>query len=463
MKSFESIGIWFLPGAPDRHVAGTITFSKDEGIRLVLSGSLQKDRNIEQLNYPLIHGVVSNSPYGRFLSLFDGFTTHLRIGMPGVSIEKIHANYGYAGSDHVDSGAMLFNAASLSFSALGAWLNYSGLKVDYDQGEVTAKWEQPEKSQGKVAGATVSAALLLKTEGGPRGHSITLGETPTFSVRDFREMTANEIDSTFAGPLSMLMTFALDSPSEFDFYQLYTGETESASHFNRLYAPAGERSKSKSSNESDPLFTLADVPGGFEPFLQAWFEFVRTRPNFCRMFFTSGYQKHGFVETRFLLVMQALECLLQDETPEDSDELEPFKRVRQTLLAADGFADQPYARTSVATAVQLAMPTLFFKLVNDNWRLIQHVVGTSKEHFLDVLFATFNYVMNRGNRPAEVAGANFFWLHQRLGAVIKIYLLNRLQFTDEKITQIVARNDNMRHLRSINDPWERTSDQPDLL
>src|SRR5688572_11001068 len=102
MKSFESVGIWFLPQAPDAQVGGTLSFSKKDGLALALTGSFKTDWNIGGSNYPLIHGVVSDSPYGKFLSLFECFATNLSIGMPGISVETIHANHGFAGNEFVD-------------------------------------------------------------------------------------------------------------------------------------------------------------------------------------------------------------------------------------------------------------------------------------------------------------------------------------------------------------------------
>ena len=452
MKSFESLGIWFLPKDPETYVAGTISFSKEQGIKLVLSNAIQKADGIGELNYPLIHGVVSESPYGKFISLFDCFTTNIRFGMPGISVERIRANHGFAGDEHVDSVLTLFNAASVSFPTLGAWLKTSGLKVDVEGEDVVARWHRPTKYECHVAGATIQTTAGLKTERGGKGGSISLHETQAFMVKGFGEKSANEIDSTYAGPLSKLVTFASDRPSQLDLFRFYKGENKTA-QFNRIYSPAGEGSTSESNRDDDLLFTAADVPGGFEQFMKLWFEFVRGHPNFCRVFFLSGYDKKGFVETRFLLLMQAVECLLYDETPKESDDLKPFEKVRQTSFADNVFSQRPFAGVLIPTAFQMAMPSLFSKLVDENWELIEDVVGTSKEQFLNVLFGTFNYVMNRGKHPDEVKGSNFFWLHQRLAAVVKICLLKLLQFSHDKIVSIIARNGEMRHLKSIAEPW----------
>jgi ApeA N-terminal domain 1 len=456
MKSFESVGVWFLPNDPETHVAGTISFSKEDGIKLALSGSFRKEWNLGGANYPLVHGVVSESPYGKFISLFGCFATNLRIGMPGISVETIHANQGYAGSEFVDSDAMLFDGASIYFSTLGAWLNYSGLKVDHNPTGVVISWQQPRQLVCKVARASISTAFELDTKGGPLG-SISLDETPAFMVEEFGGLTANEVHSRFAGPLVTLMAFASDGRSVLDRYQLYKTKDNDVqqSHFDRLYAPVGKPAASNPKRGCDLLFTVGDVADRFEPFMQRWFDFVSTHADFCSVFFSYGYEKHGFLEARFLFLMQAALCLLQDETPGGSDAIEPFETSRRSLLATGGLSNQPYANLAFPSAIQMAMPMLFAKLLSDHWGLIRSVVGTTEERFVRVLFSTFDYVLHRGTSAAEAArGTDILWLHQRLAAVLKICVLKQLEFSDEKIAEIVAGNAEMSHLKTLNHPWD---------
>src|SRR5437588_7372650 len=132
MKPFESTGLWFLPEAPDTQVPGTIEFSQDDGIRLRLSGSFQHTWNIDAARYPIIRGAVSDSPYGKFITLFNCMAINLRFGMPGAAVETVRATHGFAGTDFVESDAMQFDGAAMYFSTLGAWLNFSGLTFEHE-------------------------------------------------------------------------------------------------------------------------------------------------------------------------------------------------------------------------------------------------------------------------------------------------------------------------------------------
>ena len=63
--------------------------------------------------------------------------------MPGISLETIHANHGYAGSDFVHSETMRFDGVLICFSTLSLWLGCSGLNVDLSSPGFDISWRQP--------------------------------------------------------------------------------------------------------------------------------------------------------------------------------------------------------------------------------------------------------------------------------------------------------------------------------
>jgi len=458
MKPFESIGVWFLPSAPDSQIPGTLTFSKDGGLSLKLAGKFRPGLSIENAAYPLIQGVVSDSPYGRFITLFNCFRTNLQTGMPGISLETICANHGFAGSDYVDSEAMLFDSALLSFSPLAAWLGYSGLSVDYSMN--TAHWVRPEPIRANVADAGISAAFTKKVHSDLISRVVSFEETPIVAIRDFGRATANEIHSRFVGPLLRLMVFVSGNTSSIDRYTLrITADNDAdSSDFERLYSPFESPEKGGAKTSRSLLFALDDVPGGFESFLRTWFRFVETHRAFCAMFFSYGYEKHDYVERRFLLQMLATECFLKEERPQDPA-LKAFEDFRESFLNANLLLTEPYATLAMPSVIELAAPTLFAKSVDRHWPVICDVVGTTQNRFIETLFATFNHAKNYGERGANtLVGPNLYWLSERLKAVLTICVLRCLGFADEKILQIVAQNAEMAHLRAIKAPWEELND-----
>jgi hypothetical protein len=92
MQPFESSGFWYLPTNPSDHVAGTLRYTQEEGLRLSLTGSLSEPTGESKpQTYPLIFGAVQGNPYGDMITLARCWQTGQSISLPGFSSEEIHA------------------------------------------------------------------------------------------------------------------------------------------------------------------------------------------------------------------------------------------------------------------------------------------------------------------------------------------------------------------------------------
>ena len=461
MKAFESSGLWFLPDDTETQIPGVLTFSDDGKLLLSLSGSFQHTWNIEAARYPIICGSVSENPYGKFITLFDCFATSLRVGMSSAGVEKIHAN-AFAGSDFVESKEMPFDGVTLYFTTLQAWLGFTGMKFEHGDNGIGVLWSTPESLECTVDDAHLATRFAFATKGGPLAGVVTLEETSAFSIGGFGCHIAKDIHNRFLGPLSNLMTFASDGNDNLDRYTLRRSSDKpgSSDHFDRLYSPAVKYEEPPNRSRAvDLLFTLKDVRDRYEPFMQQWFAFVRSHPHFCTMFFSHGYEKHGFLESRFLFQMLAAECLVREESATD-DALRAFEDSRQDFLAS--IADQPFAALAIPSAIQMAMPAMFAKFLNQHWALIREVAGTTEARFVETLYATLNYAQTLEKRSEFVVnGTPMYRLLERLTAVIKICVLKLLDFPDEQVQKIVNRNAQMGFVKGLKAPWQPDDDGDD--
>ncbi|MGH7134186.1 MAG: hypothetical protein ACREHD_00515 [Pirellulales bacterium] len=460
MKRFESTGLWFLPTDPEKQIAGRIRFSRENGISLELAGTFQANWGyISAPRYELIQGIVAESPYGRFISLFDCFATNLKTGMPGLSLETLLAHHGFIGADFVPSIDTKFNEATVYFPTLSRWLNISGLEMMASP-DVIVKWHKHEPLKAEVRGGYVSTAFELSEAISPDPASISVVETPAFLVQCRESSSADEIHHGIVGPIAYLMTFAADKPSPISRYtlQLVDNEDEIKS-FDRFYSPIDEpASKKKGRRRNDPLFYLRDVPEGFSSFLPRWFAFVESHPDFCAMFFSYAYRGANYAESRFLFRMLAIQLLAKEQYSDDPV-WSRMAEARSAALALDQLSGQPFPDFNIPSVPQMVSPTLVAKLLSEHWALIKSVVGTDGDSFLPTLFSTLDYVTTRlplSNR-AKTEWSDLVWLSERLSAAIKLIMLRILGFSDDRIVNIIATNGDLSHLRRIKQPWASTS------
>ena len=99
MTPFEAAGFWHLPSSPLHKVAGILRYSAEDGLRLSLTGTFGEGMSSERKvhNYPVIHGIVNDSPCGRAFTLVGCFRSMLSVRMPGFATEEIRANQAYGG------------------------------------------------------------------------------------------------------------------------------------------------------------------------------------------------------------------------------------------------------------------------------------------------------------------------------------------------------------------------------
>jgi hypothetical protein len=113
MDEFEYLGIWWLPSHTDRHVAGSLTFTRTQGLRLNLIGSL--DDPVSTLNefdtHEIILGVTQN---GKVITLHDCRQTFAGISLPGFARQSFQVTIGFVGAHFLDADQFRFYRASIT-------------------------------------------------------------------------------------------------------------------------------------------------------------------------------------------------------------------------------------------------------------------------------------------------------------------------------------------------------------
>ncbi|MFI5072656.1 MAG: hypothetical protein ACHP8A_17385 [Terriglobales bacterium] len=457
MKPFESTGSWFVPPDHDKIVPGTLRFSPEDGLSLTLLGAFQESWGMQAIQYPVINGIITDSPYGKRVSLFDCFATKLRFGTPGIALETIRANHAFVGSSLIEAKEIEFDEAAVYFDDLAFWLNVSGLSTDMAANEVIARWHQHDPLESTVPGAEISTTSFFNHSSSGAPPSITMEEVPGLLIHLDTPLTHEKLHEEYVGALIRLMTFIADRPAEFNRYMLFSGNDEEPhrTRLDRIYAPMGYQNSEERQTKSDAriIFTIRDIPGGFPVLIPAWFDFVKKHPDFCSMFFSYAYVDTGYVESRFLFRMLAAQLLAREEYPDDPI-LTGFEEFHKELIGPPDKSMRKLISLVLPSFSQLALPAMLSKLLDERWGVLEQIVSTEKLHFIESLFSTFDHVLNRGKPGSSaILGTNLYWLTERLTAVIKLCVLKSLGLTDEAIRKISATNPRLSHLKQSKQPW----------
>lgn len=121
----ELQGYWWLPGAPDHHVPGTLVYKPDDGARLEIMGELAGiEAFSDGVSHKTIHGVTTD---GNEITLLRPFYGGSQANFPGIPKERFSA-FKYLTGTHVDNEEFLVERVRLRFSYLSQWAGKSGFR-----------------------------------------------------------------------------------------------------------------------------------------------------------------------------------------------------------------------------------------------------------------------------------------------------------------------------------------------
>ncbi|NET45034.1 MAG: hypothetical protein F6K15_25485 [Okeania sp. SIO2B3] len=127
MENIEYSGYWWLPLKEDEKIAGTLTFTNDEGIKLRLMGSLHNysSRKEQFINVPIILGVT----HEEIITLYDCSTyLDIRRSSRRFSIEECCPKLALIGRHFTNPNEILFHKAEVQYSYLSYWGELPGIK-----------------------------------------------------------------------------------------------------------------------------------------------------------------------------------------------------------------------------------------------------------------------------------------------------------------------------------------------
>ena len=165
MQAIEYSGMWWLPANPQNRVAGTLTFSNEEGIALELIGALEDFGNFGMREpYALILGLSGD---GKKVTLSNCAFTGVKVGMPGFARESYKPSFCLVGAHFNEPDEVRFGRCEVSFSYLPDWVRTSGFTVKKYLGEhkVEVTYSLPPELEAETSKGIISLSFTCNTSG----------------------------------------------------------------------------------------------------------------------------------------------------------------------------------------------------------------------------------------------------------------------------------------------------------
>lgn len=148
MNTFEHRGLWYLPNKPRRRLPGTLRFSPEEGARLELIGTFQREPeiNIGLLEPTVISGISTD---GKRVTLYECTETYSTVwnstNSPGSSLYR--AGCVLVGMSLRTIEDLKLQGSAIEYAHLDEWVNTDGFDIDIarDLKRAAIKYNLPKR------------------------------------------------------------------------------------------------------------------------------------------------------------------------------------------------------------------------------------------------------------------------------------------------------------------------------
>jgi hypothetical protein len=450
VEEFEYRGYWWLPAAESQRVAGTLVHDPKEGsLELTLDGSFGS--GLDDRSLPYYQTILGTTQLARNVTLCGcrsiGRTTR------GSSQEAIEEKYligfGVLGAHFSEGEQAKFSRVRLDFTHLNEWAYIDPLTRDETQTtsdvgtSVSMSYWFPRPLKAELDFGSLSVAY---------GHTESMGNherivrRPVNLTIDFKEgKTFSGIMDSFIQPIQYLLTLACDAACQLVSFEAFNKDVYYGSGDERFLEPLDlVYTSSPNSGTQDKqhgfrmLFTLGEVQEEFPSILASWFQLFQEVKNALDLMFAVILGPRLFLETRFLLVVQAVEIFHRrrffNQVRPRAEHRARLRRIRESLPPE--FRDWLNQKLAYSNE-----PTLRQRLES-----MGEAVGEEGARLIDDRLAmrvadTRNYLTHydprlRG-RAAE--GEELYWLGVRLAVILQACLLQAIGIDQDRTWTLIRR------------------------
>jgi len=450
MQPIDVDGSWHLPGERDRPVAGRLHYSPRHGLILSLIGSLGEGGfpRPDVPEYPIIHGVITESPYfGKLVTLVDCFRRTARLRIPRFISEEIWANRAYVGTRHLDGeGTSRFISLRASYANLAEWTGLTGFKgfvseFDRSTGIISARYERPSPVELRI-GKADNPRLEVRPTTSTGHHRFEISEEVQLIFSDVAGFAAPDVQRDLISPFEDFLTFAVDRPSPLEDVTFVTeppADTRPGDFVNLLFQPVYVP-PDEPTIHSHMLFTWTEIESIHRDVFREWLRFRSQFRAPCDVYFGLMYGPPDFLETKFLLLVTALSLFLAGRVPDQS-----VRDAVETLRRATPGSDSAGWIEMLPAPEELCLPQALRALIDDYRDLVTPALGNNPDTFVLDLMDSRRHLFTRQASESR-SGVRLLQTVEQLTLLTKIQILEHLGFSRAVITDFISRNRTYRYL-----------------
>ena len=450
MNDIEYSGVWWLPSNPQDTVAGTLTFSNEEGLELTLIGALGDATpfNSSTDHHELILGISGD---GKLITLNGCSVTSLKIGMPGFARQSYRCHRCYVGFHVSEPNELQFSRFDIRYSHLPDWVRVSGFTIrpNLEQHKLDVFYTLPNELEGETSRGKVSLTFTLNTSGDAI-EEMSLRQSVSLEVKADKKYPVHELISQFIRPLQNLLSLATTKPNTILELNVYSKEvsfeksngevveTPIKVFFQQRYF---EPRQGKLLIPDYMLFTLHDIEGDFPSIIERWFQVSADLDSVCDLYFGIQYTPSMYSENRFLNIAQAVESYHRRRMKNNVLPKAEHKALKEAILSQVDAEHREWLKGQLAYSNEPRLEQRIRELTENVYEAVAPLIS-NKEEFAKKVKDTRNFLTHYDKRLEDKAakGSELFWLTRKLSYLLQSCFLMELGLPLEKCAQLLRRN-----------------------
>jgi hypothetical protein len=442
MESFQASGLWYVPNSPDRLVAGTLDFSRTQGLRLRLSGVLNESISFnESHHYEAVFGLLESSPLGRFVLASNCLRVTYSMRMPGYATEELTPTIAFISAQPLENGGIEAREAEIRLLGLDEWARVGrglDLKTQHDD-SLLFSYSQPRDLILEIERTSCSLRFIASWLRSPS--TFEFHQHAAWILSFPERLSVDSIRAIWLAPFQNMLSWMIDRPSGvIDLSLIVSDKTEEARSIHVLYSPIYWGAEEELSGH-DMLVTLKDFEDSFESVVREWWDFSGRFRRFCEVFFSLQSSPPRFVEMRFAWLLRAASAFASAQDQKYSSHR------FDTSIAAENLSQYSSQRAEylLSAAQELALPEHIESLVEQGFDLAQAIVGPSVSQFVERILRARSAVL-AGSGPTSFSGQEILWTGEQLAMLMKIAIGNQLPSLVPRLRDCFTRNSAFLHL-----------------
>lgn len=418
------MGEWWLPDTPDNKIAGTLTFSQEQGAQLDLFGDFHPQEFILREPLPLVLGTAE----GKLVTLDLLLSRSKNIYTCGLPLSRFLVHRIYVGIHAKSLEHLVFNGLQLSTSYFIDWLQVSGFSHTLDPcgGEgFSISYETPIERRVSLPKGELTIRQHL---GGSRTHlGVDLHDTASIVYEKDSATSLLDLLDEFWTPMRSFLTLGTNRSNFID--ELYLSEPGSDGFFVECYF-AQQFYSSRNSTELYALhmpFTFMQVAKKFPTIIYSWFESYEDIDAVMNLFLREMNAPDLYLELRFLTLVHALETyhLRRKEKNVLLDELGQERN--RAILESCPAEYQPWLKDRLANTTSKSLNMRVSELFEEKADIFKPFIGDLGE-LTKLIGNSRNYYthFSREKKKKAADGINLHSLTLLISLLLKTCLMDEM-------------------------------------